>query len=304
MTQPPGQPPYDDYGAQQPPQPQQPYPGQYPPPPAPGQAPGQPGQPGYGGQPGQPGYGGQPGQPGQQPNPYATGPQQPYGAGGQPPYGAPGAPGAPGMPDYGAQYGGYPPPPSGGSNGGKIALIVVAAVAALAVLGGGIFLLTSGGDDEAVAKPGQSVSAQASEIESESPTEEPTDDATTTPDGGSIGGTDDDSTGTPPAKGVEGQWQDDEARTLTIREEELSGGEDGQHALSYIDLVGGKGILSGVGAYRDENSFRMALRPLASPDVADEDIIYGTARRDGDDVVITWDDGGTDTLSYVGKASS
>lgn len=276
MTQPPGQPPYDGYGSQ-PPQQQPPYPGPYTPPPA---------MPG-----------------GQPPNPYATAPQQPYGGGGQPPYGgAPGAPGAPGMPgapNYGGQYGGYPPPPPpSGSNGGKIALIVVAAVAAIAVLGGGIFLLTSGGDEEGTAKPQQSVSAQATE--SESPTDEPTDEYTPTPDESAP---DLEATGTPPASGVEGQWQDDQARTLTIGEEQTSGELEGQHTLSYIDMVGGKGLMNGVGAYRDSDIFRMALKPFASADVSDEDITFATVRRDGDDVVITWEDGGdTETLSWVGEA--
>ncbi|MFF6780316.1 hypothetical protein [Streptomyces sp. NPDC012510] len=286
MTQPPGQPPHDGYGSQPP---QQPYPGPYTPPSA-GQVPGQP------------------------PNPYSTAPQQPYGAGGQPPYGgapgAPGMPGAPGAPQYGAQYpasyGGYPPPPppSGGS-GGKVALIIVAVVAALAVIGGGIFLLT-GGDDDTTAKPEPTASATATE--SPTPTEEATDDATGdatdegtgTPDGG----LDDGGSTTAPAKGVEGQWQDDEARTLTIGAEQTTGDGKGQHPLSYIDMVGGKGILTGVGAYRDDNNFRMALTPMASKDVKDEDVTFATVRRSGDDVVITWEGGGTDTLSYVGEASS
>ncbi|MFF7386907.1 hypothetical protein ACFZAE_00340 [Streptomyces scabiei] len=267
MTQPPGQPPYDGYGA---PPPQQPYPGAYPPP---GQVPGQP------------------------PNPYATAPQQPYGAGGQPPYGAPGAP------NYGPQYGGYPPPPppSGGS-GGKVAMIVVAAVAALAVIGGGIFLLTGDGDDDTTAKPRQSVSASATD--SASPTEEATDDATDEGLGTPDGGLDDGGSTTAPAKGVEGQWQDDDARTLTIGAEQTSGDGKGQHPLSYIDMVGGKGILTGVGAYRDDNNFRMALTPMASKDVGDEDVTFATVRRSGDDVIITWEKGGTDRLSYVGESSS
>ncbi|WP_326582418.1 hypothetical protein OG889_27530 [Streptomyces sp. NBC_00481] len=282
MTQPPGQPPYDGYGAQPP---QQPYPGPYTPPPG-GQVPGQAPAPGQ--------------VPGQPPNPYATAPQQPYGTAPQQPYGAPGMPGAP---NYGPQYGGYPPPPppSGGS-GGKVALIVVAAVAALAVIGGGVFLLTSDGDDESTAKPGQSVSAQASESESPSEseaTEEATDEATT-PDGG----LDDGGSSTAPAKGVEGQWQDDEARTLTIGAEQTTGEGKGQHPLSYIDMVGGKGIMTGVGAYRDDNNFRMALTPMASKNVSDDDVTFATVRRSGDDVVITWEAGGTDTLSYVGEASS
>ncbi|MEI5523824.1 hypothetical protein WB401_32580 [Streptomyces brasiliscabiei] len=275
MTQPPGQPPYDGYGAQPPQQP--PYPGQYPAPgqyPPPGQAPGQP------------------------PNPYATAPQQPYGAPGMP-----GAPGAPGASNYGPQYGGYPPPPppSGGS-GGKVALIIVAAVAALAVLGGGVFLLTSDSDDSDTARPGPGVSASASD--SGSPSEEASDEATEevsdTPDGG----LDDGGSTVAPAKGVEGQWQDDEARTLTIGAEQTTGEAKGQHPLSYIDMVGGKGIMTGVGKYRDDNNFRMALTPMASKDVSDDDITFATVRRSGDDVVITWEAGGTDTLSYVGESSS
>ncbi|MGW0841351.1 hypothetical protein ACWD26_14505 [Streptomyces sp. NPDC002787] len=271
MTQPPGQPPYDGYGAQPPQQPQQPpaYPGPYGPPPGPGgQVPAQP------------------------PNPYATAPQQPYGA-----------PGMPGAPNYGAPYGGYPPPPppSGGS-GGKVALIIVAVVAALAVIGGGVFLLTASEGDDTTAKPEQTVSA--TETDSATPTEEPSDDAADEGTGTPDGGLDDGGSTTAPATGVEGQWQDDEARTLTIGAEQTTGEGKGQHPLSYIDMVGGKGIMTGVGAYRDDNNFRMALTPMASKDVADEDITFGTVRRSGDDVVITWEGGGTDTLSYVGEASS
>ncbi|EMF50626.1 MULTISPECIES: hypothetical protein [Streptomyces] len=272
MTQPPG-PPYDGYGSQPP---QQPYPGPYG---SPGQAPGQP------------------------PNPYATAPQQPYGGGGQQPYGAPGGPGAPGAPNYGPQYGGYPPPPPPSGGGGKIALIIVAAVAALAVIGGGIFLLTSDGDDTDTARPGRSASAVATESESPAETEEATDEATEeatdTPDGG----LDDGGSTTAPAKGVEGQWQDDEARTLTIGAEQTAGEAKGQHPLSYIDMVGGKGIMTGVGKYRDDNNFRMALTPMASKDASEDDVTFATIRRSGDDVVITWEAGGTDTLSYVGEAS-
>ncbi|MDX3584015.1 hypothetical protein OG920_17550 [Streptomyces europaeiscabiei] len=288
MTQPPGQPPYDGYGAQPP---QQPYPGPYTPPPAPGGPPPVQGQ-----------------VPGQPPNPYATAPQQPYGAAPQQPYPtAPqqqyGAPGMPGAPNYGPQYGGYPPPPPSGGSGGKVALIIVAAVAALAVIGGGIFLLTSDGDENDTAKPGQSVSASAGESESPSETEEATDEATDEASDTPDGGLDDGGSSVAPATGVEGQWQDDELRTLTIRAEETTGENKGQHLLSYIDMVGSKGMMSGVGTYRDENNFRMALAPLASKDVGDDDITFATVRRSGNDVVITWEAGGTDTLSYVGDAS-
>lgn len=204
--------------------------------------------------------------PGQPPNPYATAPQQPYGAAPQQPYPtAPqqqyGAPGMPGAPNYGPQYGGYPPPPPSGGSGGKVALIIVAAVAALAVIGGGIFLLTSDGDENDTAKPGQSVSASAGESESPSETEEATDEATDEASDTPDGGLDDGGSSVAPATGVEGQWQDDELRTLTIRAEETTGENKGQHLLSYIDMVGSKGMMSGVGTYRDENNFRMALAP-------------------------------------------
>ncbi|BBC33607.1 hypothetical protein SGFS_049010 [Streptomyces graminofaciens] len=294
MTQPPGPPPQDGYGAQPP---QQPYPGPYSPPP--GQVPGQ-----------QPMPGAIPGGP---PNPYAAGPQQPYGAGPQQqPYGAPGQQpygGAPGYgqqpyggaPGYGEQqpYGGYPPPPPpSGGGGGRLALIIVAAVAAVAVLSGGIFLLTS--DDSGEAKPRADKSVSASPSESETPTEEPTQEETDAPDDTTGGGTSEEAPGT----GVEGQWQDEDAKTLTIGEEETSGDLKGKHTLSYIDTLGGKGIMTGVGAYRDSNSFRMVLRPMASPDIDDEDLTYATVKRSGDSVIITWDDGGTDELPYIGEVSS
>jgi hypothetical protein len=205
------------------------------------------------------------------------------------------------VPNYGPQYGGYPPPPPPSGGGGKVALIIVAAVAALAVIGGGVFLLTDDGDDTDTARPGRSVSASASESpeESEEATDEATEAATGTPDGG----LDDGGSSTAPATGVEGQWQDDEARTLTIGAEQTAGQAKGQHPLSYIDMVGGKGILTGVGKYRDDNNFRMALTPMASKNVSDDDVTFATVRRSGDDVVITWEAGGTDTLSYVGEAT-
>ena len=62
--------------------------------------------------------------------------------------------------------------------------------------------------------------------------------------------------------------------------------------------------LTGVGAYRDENNFSMALTPMASKDVSDEDVTFATVRRSGDDVIITWEAGGTDRLSYVGESTS
>lgn len=179
----------------------------------------------------------------------------------------------------------------------------MAVVAVLAVIGGGVFLLTSNGDDTDTAGPGQSVSATPTDAESpdesQDATDEATQEATDTPDGG----LDDGGSSTAPAKGVEGQWQDDELRTLTIGAEQTAGEAKGQHPLSYIDMAGGKGIMTGVGKYRDDNNFRMALTPMASKDVSDDDITFGTVRRSGDDVVITWEEGGTDTLSYVGEAS-
>ncbi len=32
-------------------------------------------------------------------------------------------------------------------------------------------------------------------------------------------------------------------------------------------------------------------------------LLHGTVRRDGDEVVISWEDGGSDTLGYIGAVS-
>ena len=299
MTQPPGwppqppqdgpggpqQPPQDGYGYPQQPSPQPPYPGPYSPPPQqqpPGQA------------------------PGQAPNPYATQqPPPPYGAPPQPPYGA-----QP-QPPYGAPYGGYPPqPPTGGGRGkGKLALVIGAAVAAVVLIGGGIYLVTSGGDG-GDGKPlsDKSVSAQPSassatdDAEAADDTEEPsvdTSDASDPATDDTYG--DDDESVTAPATGFKGQWQDDDNKTLTVGSKYTSGEYKGKYALSYID-AGGKGILTGLGMDRSDGSFRMVLAPMGSED--EDDYTAATLSRSGDSVVIKWDDGGSDTLAYVGESDS
>ncbi|WP_406444974.1 hypothetical protein OHB14_38560 [Streptomyces sp. NBC_01613] len=252
------------------------------------QPPGWPPQGGYGPQqpPQQPPYPGpyspppaaQP--PGQIPNPYAT--QQPYG------------------------YGGYQPAPeqgSGGSNKGKVAALVVGAVAAVVFIGGGIYLATNGGGDDG-GKPAADRSVSASPSASSSAQD--TDDSTTEPsdpatdDGSDYGDTGDDTNGTAPATGFQGQWQDDDNKTLTIGAKYTTGDYTGKYPMSYID-PGGDGILTGMGMDRSDGSFRMALSPMSTTSTSGDDYKAATLTRSGDSVVITWDDGGSDTLAYVGE---
>ncbi|MBV2356755.1 PQQ-like beta-propeller repeat protein [Streptomyces sp. J2-1] len=156
MTQPPGQPPQDGFGAPREPQPPQP------PPPGGHGLPQSPPPGPYGSQPGPYGtpapgpYGSPPPGPyGAQPGPYGAQPPGPYGTPAQPPpppgYGYPQQPPPPpGQPGYG-----YPPYPGGpGTPGGdrpsrkgRTALIVAAAVTALALVGGAVWAFTSGGGD-------------------------------------------------------------------------------------------------------------------------------------------------------------
>ncbi|MEW2399571.1 hypothetical protein [Streptomyces sp. NPDC046862] len=211
----------------------------------------------------------------------------------QPPYG-------------GAPYGSYPPPPPPGGSGKKVALIAVGAVVALALVGGGVFLASGNGDDDAKADKTVAVGPSASG----SPTGEvadlpsgglPSGGATEVPDLPSPDFGDD--TGpvkAPPAPGVEGQWQDADAKTLTVGTKYTSGDLKGKYSLSYIDTEG-KGVLTGLGTYRDDDSFRLVLRRMGTQATQESDLTYGTVRRSGDDVVIKWDDGGTETLAYIGS---
>lgn len=266
MTQPPGWPPQGGYGPpQQPPQPPQ-YPGPYTPQP-PAQA------------------------PGQAPNPYATPAQQP-----QPPYGQP--------PNYQPPYGAYPPPPPPppGSGGGRnrTGIVIAAVVAAVVLVGGGVYLATSGGGgDDNKPLADKSTSAPPSESASTEGAVDPGSDETGS--GGDYGDTGD-GTATPPATGVVGQWQDDTNKTLTIGSRYASGDYKGDYPLSYIDPgTAGKGILTGMGTDRSDGSFRMVLKPMSSQSSTGNDYISATVTRSGDNVDIKWDDGGTDTLAYVGE---
>ncbi|MFI5685651.1 hypothetical protein [Streptomyces sp. NPDC051636] len=253
------------------------------------QPPGWPPQGGYGApqQPQQPPYPGPyapqppaqaPGQvPGQVPNPYAA----------QPAYG-------------GGQYGAYPPPPpeSGGRNKRKPALVVAGAVAAVALIGGGIYLATSDGGSNGNNKPLAHVSESVDPSASSSPT-----DATEGPEDPSeeeSSPASDDATATAPATGFQGQWQDDDNKTLTIGEEYTAGDYKGKHPLSYID-AGGKGILTGLGVDRGDGTFRLVLSPMSTKSAKEDDYVAATLTRSGGSVDIEWDDGGSDTLAYVGE---
>ncbi|WP_107450253.1 hypothetical protein [Streptomyces silvensis] len=328
MTQPPGQPPQDGFGAPQQssqssdqsspphqPQPQPPFPGQPPAAPPPPSA-----QPGYGypQQPPQGPYGQQP-----PPGPYGQ-PQQAYG---QQPYGQPLYGQQPhGQPPYGQQqpFGAYPPPPppGGGPAQKKRAVFVAAAVAAVLVVGGGIFLLSGGDDKEDKAdkdkKPGvdTSVSADVTPEGSGEPSDGADDDggssggsgglgdaspsipsadpSTDVPGGGGIGGDDDD--GPAPATGYKGQWQNEALKTLTIADKQTTGQAAGKHIVSYLD-PGGDGMCTGLGQDRSGGEFRLALKCGTG---TKEKFIGADLSRSGDSVVMDWDKGGSDTLKWAG----
>ncbi|MEU6661036.1 hypothetical protein [Streptomyces sp. NPDC046821] len=290
MTQPPGRPPQDGSGsgphpAYGPPPPspsgggqENPYAGTPTPPPAAPQTP-PPGQGPYGSPYGQqPQYGDQP---------YGQQPQAPYG---QPPYGQPGQ--AP----YGGAYPAPQPPPgppSGGGGNKRIAVIAGSVVAALVLVGGGIFLATSGGDGgkkapEAKGTAPASPSPEASDSPSEDPaTEDPIADPTGTsrPAG---------------STGYQGQWQDEQARTLTVGDRITSGAAKGNYKVSYLD-AGGKGICTGIGDDRSVGAFRMAVKCIGK-DTGDE--VFGANLTQADDVItLTWDKGGTVTLKWAGTTS-
>ncbi|MGW7254833.1 hypothetical protein [Streptomyces sp. NPDC054834] len=223
--------------------------------------------------------------PGQVPNPYAT--QPAYGG----PYGA-------GQYGGGGQYGPYPPPPpppgGGARHKRKLALIVSGAAAAVLLIGGGVYLATNGGD-----KPNKPL-AQASEsaTATDTPTDDAPDQSSETPSDSSDSS--DEDTATAPATGFQGQWQDDANKTLTIGEKYNSGSYKGKYALSYID-PGGEGILTGLGMDRSDGTFRMVLKPMSTEGTKKDDYLAATLKRSGDSVNIKWDDGGSDTLAYVGE---
>ncbi|MFF4400107.1 hypothetical protein [Streptomyces sp. NPDC001480] len=222
--------------------------------------------------------------PGQAPNPYAT--QPAYGG----PYGA-------GQYAGGGQYGAYPPPPPPPPPGGgardkrKLALIVSGAAAAVLLIAGGVYLATNGDDKPNRPLAQVSESATATATATSTPTDEAPDQDTESPS---------DSATAAPATGFQGQWQDDANKTLTIGEKYNSGTYKGKHALSYID-PGGKGILTGLGMDRSDGTFRMVLKPMSTESTKKDDYLTATLKRSGDSVNIEWDDGGSDTLAYVGE---
>jgi hypothetical protein len=225
---------------------------------------------------------------------YPSQPQQPpqQGQFGQP-YGYPGP--------YGQQQPGYgypPPPPPAPSNSGKITAIVAAAVVALLLVAGGVYVVLSGGDSDDVADPkaSKSPTPEASSEFSGEPTGLPTDIPSSAPTG-DFG----DPTPGPHSKedGFKGQWQDDGGKTLTIGDKLPSGGsEAGKYPVSYID-PGGDGFCIGLGDERSGGSrFRIAVRCGTGEGGKN---IAGNSKQDGDSITITWDEGGSDTLDWIGQ---
>lgn len=199
----------------------------------------------------------------------------------------PGSYGPPPVPNYGVPYGTYPPPPPTPPGRNRAAIVVASVVAAVVLIGGGVYFGTNNGDGGANdSKPlaDKNTSAPPSESASTADTVDPSSDVTVAP----------------PATGVVGQWQDETDKTLTIGAEYTSGDYVGDYPLSYID-PGGKGILTGMGTDRSDGSFRMVLKSMSTESSSGDGYISATVTRSGDSVDITWDDGGIDTLAYVGE---
>lgn len=176
-------------------------------------------------------------------------------------------------------------------------------VAALALVGGGIFLVISGdsdGDDDGKPKADKSVSAEPSVEPSatesdEPPSEDPAveDPASEDPlDGGEK---------TRPAgdTGYQGQWQNDETKTLTVGDKLASGQGKGKHSVSYID-AGGDGLCMGLGQEQNGTGFRIALKCGTGDDAK---YVSADLTQANDEVTLKWDKGGgTDVLPWVNSA--
>ncbi|WP_353942885.1 hypothetical protein ABII15_15345 [Streptomyces sp. HUAS MG91] len=262
------------------------------------------------------GYGGgqQPPPPPQQPpaGPYGT-PQGPYGPPqGQAPDPGPYGYGAP-QPPYGQQpspYGQFPPPgqPPGGG-GKKKAVLVVAAVVVVAALAGGGILLGTRGDDGGKDEPAAKESSVVATGRVSAPADEPTQSDTPAGDEPTAAPSDDpfadesDGPGRRPAgdTGYQGQWQNEEAQTLTVASKLTTGSAKGKYAVSYIDSRG-KGICSGIGQTQSGNRFRIAVS-CAGKDTGNK-VFVANLTQSGDVVTLTWEKGGgTVKLPWVGKTA-
>lgn len=263
MTQPPGPPPQGGYG----------------PPPPPNGPPGPQWQPPAGPPPQGGAYG------------YPQSPEQ-----------APKMPGQPGpyppQPPYGTPPGGFPPPPPGGpgsGNGGKIAMIIAGAVALLVLLAGGVYLAVGDDGEDVVANPTASADPTAGTGggtgTTTEPTDGPADDPGTEPTSNPF---DDGGSGSAPAgDDFRGQWTAT-GKVLTIGEKFEYGAHAGKYNLNWIEAGGGAGICIGFGEMRGHDLHLTVT--CHGKEVA------ATARKtsDGQGVVLTWDDGSTDSLSWKG----
>ncbi|WP_167828958.1 hypothetical protein, partial [Streptomyces sp. MZ04] len=195
-----------------------------------------------------------------------------------------------------------PPPPGGPAKGKKLGIIIGSAVVAVALIGGGIFLVTSGdGDDDQKPKADKSVSASPSEpAESAEPSEDPATEDPATEEPSEDPATEDpleDEEPTRPAgdTGFEGQWQNDENKTLTIGAKLTSGEGKGKNSVSYID-AGGKGLCMGLGQAQG-TGFRIAVKCGSGDDAK---FIAANLTQADDEVTMKWDKGGTDVLPWAG----
>jgi hypothetical protein len=179
-------------------------------------------------------------------------------------------------------------------------VIVGSAVVALVVIVGGVFLATNsgGGDDKPKAKDSVSAEPTVSDEPSDEPTtEDPaTEDPVEEPSDPS-GTVEERPAG---ATGYQGQWQDEQARTLTVGDKVASGTAKGKYSVSYID-AGGKGICTGIGENRSGGAFRIAVKCMGK-DTGDE--VFGANLTQADDVVtLKWDKGGSASLKWAGTTT-
>lgn len=141
---------------------------------------------------------------------------------------------------------------------------------------------------------GPSASEEGSSGASEEPSEEPSDEPTTEDP------LDEPTDATRPAgdTGYQGQWQDEDAKTLTVGAKLTSGQGKGKHSVSYID-TGGDGLCMGLGQEQSGSGFRIALKCGTGDD---EKYISASLTQANDEVTLKWDKGGgTDVLPWVNK---
>ena len=188
-----------------------------------------------------------------------------------------------------------------------MAAVIGGAAVLLALIGGGVHLAVGddGGKEPAAggASPGPSDTSASDPAGEPTAEPEPTDDPLDEYDGSGESGEPGDSeapAGPPPADedDFRGQWQSDEGgQTLTVGATVDSGQMKGRNAVSWVD-PGGAGLCIGFGE-NQSRGFRVAVKCGQGDD---EEYLGGTATKSsgGESVSLRWDEGGTDTLDWIG----